>query len=239
MNSERGTRKRLKKRSTVYSDEDDVDDMDDDYELETDMRKQMEDKDADDDFLPASPPPPLKKSSKRTGGTVVGKKGKPKRGGSKGADIIITMKDERKIATTSSATPVTEAVVISGSSSKLTVAKKRQNTLDDVDEASLTDTAESQKTVVDATSSPEGSKSSSVRKKLPTIKKNKSLASTAPSSGPSTPSASSSLAAKAIANSAAKRTVTATGRPLTTQAADLNLSDSTIYNSLFKTVSCL
>lgn len=129
---------------------------------------------------------------------------------------------------------MTEAVVISGSSSKLAGAKKRRDTSDEVDQPSVTDPAESQKTVADSMTSPEDTKPTSVKKKLPTIKKNKSLASTAPSSGPSTPIGSSSLAAKAIVNSAARKTATATGRPLTTQAADVNLSDSNIYNSLFK-----
>lgn len=233
-NLDRSSRKRIKKKSAVYSDEDA--DIDDDFEFEVEMRKQMEDKDVDDDFMPASPPPPTKRvAGKKAAATSAGKKGKPKRGGSKGADLVIAMKDERKITTSTSATSVTEAVVISGSSSTLAGTKKRRDTTDVVHQQPAADSAgESQKTVVDSVTSPDEPKPAPVKKKLPPIKKNKSLASTAPSSGPSTPSGPSSLAAKAIVNSAARKTANATGRPPTTQAADVNLSDSNVYNMLFK-----
>ena len=222
-------RKSKKKAAVVYSDDDDDDDdedefnedMDvDDLEFDDTLRKQMEDKDEDEDFMPASPPRKAA-TKKASAASAPGKKSKAKRQGStKATDTPIAMKDERKTVLATSSTTVSEA--------KLASSLKRSLTT-----ASDTMSISTSQATVDDPVSPQVSKGRipvppTRSKPLPTIKKYKQDPSAA-SSAAATPSTSNV--------SALARKPTQTGLPRTVQAADVDLGNSDIYKSLFKTVS--
>ncbi|KAI5122967.1 hypothetical protein M0805_006846 [Coniferiporia weirii] len=226
-------RKRNKKKATVvYSDEED------DY---VDAKGKGVREDRDDDFISDSPPP--RKGGRKGTGSTRGR-GKASRDKSSGVGEIV-MKDERKVA----------------AETKAGVKRRRAATLLEGEPSADTETSggASMSTSVSlpqslssASAAPQSQSQSQEdqpplpkMRKLPTIKKNKSLiASGTPTSGPSTPSASTSASTKTAGNANTIFTpagalpihVSLPRKPMTPvpKTTDVDLFSPDIYASLFK-----
>lgn len=240
-------RKRIKKKANLVVSDDEFDDVeepkpkagrarteeqDDEFVPPSPPRRltknpRNEDEDVDeDDFVPRSPP--MRKPSKKG---APGARGRPKGSGKGKGGGEILVRDERKVVVPPAAV-MEETVVATSVSVKVDAPKKRRKTAEPEAEVVVTE----ETTIIAAHSAPAPASDAvdepppplpaavTKIKRLPTIKKNKSLASTAPPSGVSTPMQST-------AGGFADRPIAAM-----VGSKDLDLSNSDIYKDLFKSV---
>ncbi|TDL27472.1 hypothetical protein BD410DRAFT_782556 [Rickenella mellea] len=217
------SKRKPKKKNVVYSDDDVGRIKSPGYDAAVD--------ESDDEFMPESPPDRSVKLGKHSIGAV---KTKAKRHGGKGRGSAA---DEGINARKMSRTDV--------SSNKSTRTKRplTENEGDVLDEApeSKVDRLTSETTPLND-GDPPPEEPAQKKRKLPTIKKNKNLAATAVSSGTSTPvnpSSSRPLTAPAGVDPTVKSLLNPNNslprKPAASLGgADIDLSNSDIYNSLFK-----
>lgn len=236
-------RKRIKKKANLVVSDDEFDDVeepkpkagrarteeqDDEFVPPSPPRRltknpRNEDEDVDeDDFVPRSPP--MRKPSKKG---APGARGRPKGSGKGKGGGEIFVRDERKVVVPPAAV-MEETIVATSVSVKVEAPKKRRKTAEPETEVVVTE----ETTIIVAQSDPAPASDAvdeppplpaavTKIKRLPTIKKNKSLASTAPPSGVSTPARSTQVERPVAAMVGSK---------------DLDLSNSDIYKDLFKSV---
>ncbi|KAL5490514.1 hypothetical protein ACEPAI_5347 [Sanghuangporus weigelae] len=231
-----------KKTMAIYSDEDD------DY---VDAGKKQDDKD-DEDFVVEDSPPARKSAAGKKGTKGRGKGAKEKGGGI--GEIMI--KDERKLPASAGAPPAGTAGDAKAGTKRRRETVSEANPPPDTQSGATGAPAQSSSTASAQASQPKEGAPSAIPpfkiRKLPPIKKNKTLAgvtSTAPSSGVSTPSVSAPAPAAAVGTakagpSASISTANPSDLPLHTslprkppapKTSDVDLTSPDIYNSLFKT----
>ena len=228
LSNQNSKRRSKKKANTVYSD-------DEDY-LGVNIRD-----DRDDDFIPDSPP--ARKPSKKS---VPTKTKKGRSAAKEKSDVEIRVKDERKLAKSAeeNGLPASASKPVAGTKRRRGESDSKNTSADGesvpaTQSTSTLSTAPSEEQLAASQPPP--------KKKLPTIKKNKSLASTSgQASGPSTPSASTAPRAQ-LDLGAPKKELTLPKKPgsrmefksITERmgATDLDLSKPDIYANLFKKAS--
>lgn len=199
----------------------DQDNSDDDFESHPPEKTTKRTKrNRDQDFLPEGSPPRMREGKKG----VQAPRGKKGKAPSTKSESIVIAKDERKQKDTISpaASPISPAM-----------KRPRENAPNEDGEQANEDAT--------ATSKPDNPPPPK-RKKLPTIKKNKSLVGSTTASGPSTPLSTASVTKQENTLGAAAQIIPTNASSISRKPAarvgtqDLDLMNASVYNSLFKSV---